>query len=363
MAVPTTTLWDRDPHTAAKHQMLSTYLQAWFPIIASGFGSSGLTYVDAFAGPGEYTGHEPGSPLIALQQACRSDVCKNGRPIRLLFIEESTSRVDHLRGLIEGRYPERTRPQTVMLRTVHGSCEDKLVPLLGQIGASAGPVFVNFDGWGVDTPMSLVRHVSHYPSPEVLITFERQWFLRFASRTDVAAGDVFFGDDRWRPLASTGSPAEKKRSLIDDYRRRLATAGFKFSLVFEMFDEEGHELLLVYGTGNILGLEKMKDAMWSVDRVHGERFRDPRDVGQLSFEMTDKPDLALLKKQLLVVLGQGRTNMAALKHFALTDTVFKATHVPGAIAELRAAHEVECQPAKRHEDYFVYLPTQPTLFA
>jgi len=54
MAVPTGTLWPRDPHTAAKHQMLFTYLQAWFPIIGSRF--PGLTYVDAFAGPGEYAG-------------------------------------------------------------------------------------------------------------------------------------------------------------------------------------------------------------------------------------------------------------------------------------------------------------------
>lgn len=80
MAVPTTTLWAREPHTAAKHQMLSGYLQAWFPIIASTFGSGGLTYVDTFAGPGEYTGHELGSPLWdrPAGKTCTSMVAQRG---------------------------------------------------------------------------------------------------------------------------------------------------------------------------------------------------------------------------------------------------------------------------------------------
>lgn len=360
MAVPTSTLWPRDPHTAAKHQMLSTYLQAWFPIIGSRF--PGLTYVDAFAGPGEYAGGELGSPLIALAQAYRPDVRRNNCTTRLLFIEKQADRAQHLRALVARRYPEAQRPRTVEVHMVHGSCEDRLVPMLGQIGADGGPVFVNFNGWGVDTPMSLVRHVSHYPSPEVLITFERQWFVRFAGKEDAPAGDRFFGDDRWRPLASTGSAAEKKRNLIEEYQRRLADVGYRFSLVFEIVDEGGHELLLVYGTGNVRGLERMKDAMWAVDPVYGQRFRDPRDVDQLCFEFGEKADLALLKKQLLAVLAaNGRTDLEALKEHVLENTVFKKPQAPDAIDELEKERLVVCHRAKKHCDFMVEL-APPMLF-
>ncbi|MCY3924683.1 MAG: hypothetical protein OXG52_04105 [bacterium] len=34
MAVPTGILWERDPHTAAKHTLLRRYMLAWFPIMA-----------------------------------------------------------------------------------------------------------------------------------------------------------------------------------------------------------------------------------------------------------------------------------------------------------------------------------------
>jgi three-Cys-motif partner protein len=261
LATPTETLWNRDLHTAAKHQMLSSYLQAWFPIISSSFGPAGLTYVDAFAGPGEYTAGEPGSPLIALAQARRPDVVGHGRPLRLLFIEYRKDRVDRLVKLIDARYPAASRPNNWALQVVQGRCEDLLIPALFDIGAAQAPIFANFDGWGVDTPLALVRHVGRYPSPEVLITFHAQWFVRFATQHDVTAGDIVFGGKDWRPIAATGTPEEKKRGLIDLYRRKLVEAKFEYSLVFEMIDEGGHELLLVYGTGSERGLEKMKDAM------------------------------------------------------------------------------------------------------
>src|SRR5688572_17162372 len=135
MPTPTATLWERDPHTAAKHQMLGAYLQAWFPIIASSFGSAGLTYVDAFAGPGQYTGGEVGSPLIVLMQARRPDVSGHGCPIRMLFIEARKDRFEHLCALINARYPPSSRPPQWRLRPVLGRCEELLVPALAEIGA------------------------------------------------------------------------------------------------------------------------------------------------------------------------------------------------------------------------------------
>jgi three-Cys-motif partner protein len=357
---PTTELWARDPHTAAKHQMLRAYLEAWFPIIAAGFGDAGLTYVDAFAGPGEYTEGEAGSPLIALAQARRPNVCGYGHPIRLVFIEERQDRWAHLSAVIESRFPVSSRPSNWRLRILHGRCQDRLIPALGELGASNAPIFVNFDGWGVDTPLNLVRHVGRYKTPEVLITFQTQFFLRFATQ-NIPAGDRVFGSSDWRELAASGTPDEKRSRLLHLYRAKLNEAHFDYSLVFEMLDEGGHDLLLIYGTRSVRGLEKMKDAMWSVDRVYGQRFRDPRDLDQLSFEINDEPDLTLLKRQLLVCLEVGETNLEALKDFALHETIFKGAHVPTAVIQLEAARKVVCTHARRHEDFMVRL-APPTLF-
>src|ERR1700678_3953596 len=67
VAIPETTIWQIEPHTAAKHIILRKYLDAWFPILAAY--NSRVVYVDGFSGPGRYTGGEPGSPVIALESA------------------------------------------------------------------------------------------------------------------------------------------------------------------------------------------------------------------------------------------------------------------------------------------------------
>ena len=62
---PRTTTWELDDHTRGKHLVLKSYMDAWLPIILKTYGRA--LFVDGFAGPGEYTGGEPGSPAIALK--------------------------------------------------------------------------------------------------------------------------------------------------------------------------------------------------------------------------------------------------------------------------------------------------------
>jgi len=171
-----------------------------------------------------------------------------------------------------------------------------------------------------------------------------------------------YGETGWREVANESNPAAKKRFLVERYRTRLRDAGFPFALTFEMVDEGGHALFLVFGTGNRLGVEKMKDAMWRVDKVGGQRFRDPRDVNQLTFELLDSdPDLTLLKAQLLDQLDSGPRTLAALKEFALIETIFKATHVDPAVRNLERRHKVERGSGRSHEDVSVRL-APPSLF-
>ena len=50
------TVWELEPHTKAKHEILVTYLQAWFGIMGgTAFEKRALVF-DGFAGPGIYRG-------------------------------------------------------------------------------------------------------------------------------------------------------------------------------------------------------------------------------------------------------------------------------------------------------------------
>jgi three-Cys-motif partner protein len=93
VAVPKDTLWPIEPHTAAKHQILRKYLDAWLPIL--GAYNKRVVYVDGFSGPGRYTGGEPGSPIIAIEAALAHQA-KLGGVLVFLLIEKRTDRADHL---------------------------------------------------------------------------------------------------------------------------------------------------------------------------------------------------------------------------------------------------------------------------
>lgn len=342
----TDVLWDRSPHTAAKHQMLQRYLGAWFPILLHG-GFPGVTFFDGFAGPGEYRGGEEGSPIIALRQVLdRPELLRLSKPVRFVFIEAHAGRVDHLRKLILSRFPSPSSP-VIVIPPYHGRCEELAERALREARAWGQPIFANLDAWSLDVPLDLIRRIGQNRASEVFITFTSEWFRRFAKVEDIGKGDQWFGSPLWRAVDQVESIQAKKRFLIDEYRRSLSIAGFPMTLAFEMVDEDGHELFLVFGTANRRGLERMKDAMWKVDPVYGLRFRDPRDPLQSAFAIDDV-DLYPLVRSLRERLADRATqSVEGLKDFTLLETAYRPPHATKALHLLRERGELQQYPAGR----------------
>ena len=59
-----------------------------------------ITFLDGFAGPGEYTNSTDSSPTIAINQALRLDVSSECSRISLVLIEDMKRRATHLEGLV-----------------------------------------------------------------------------------------------------------------------------------------------------------------------------------------------------------------------------------------------------------------------
>jgi len=62
-----TDLWNADPHTLAKIEIVRRYLFLWFRIL--GTSSNRLVYIDGFSGPGRYLNSDQSSPIAALTSA------------------------------------------------------------------------------------------------------------------------------------------------------------------------------------------------------------------------------------------------------------------------------------------------------
>ncbi|MFD7645793.1 three-Cys-motif partner protein TcmP [Kitasatospora sp. NPDC059795] len=140
-------------------------------------------------------------------------------------------------------------------------------------------MFVLLDGFGgPEVPFDLLQRIagSHHSS-EVMVTFQPSFLVRFAEKNEHhrARGDAFFGGSDWHDVFRR-PPSTKGAYLHDQYRATLQRAGFQYTLAFEMIDEAGHLLYLIFGTRHERGVEKMKEASWAVDTTSGIRYRDPR---------------------------------------------------------------------------------------
>ena len=281
MAVPKDTVWAIEPHTSAKHQILRKYLDAWLPIL--GTYNKRVVYVDGFAGPGRYTGGEPGSPIIALEAALTHQA-KLGGEIVFLFIEERTDRADHL----DSEIANLQLTSSFKVHVERGTFADKLGKTLDKLdsdGSKIAPTFALIDPFGFSgIPYALIQRLLSKNKCEVLITFMVDSINRWLTHPDdnIKAHIVeTFGTDEAIKIAE--GMGDRANALKNLYHRQLNKAA-KFVRYFEMRDRDGRLVYyLFFASNNSLGHLKMKEAMWKVD-----------PMGDFTFSDSTNPDQALL---------------------------------------------------------------------
>lgn len=328
--------WPCEPHTGAKHDIYRRYLERWFPILLAGSNAyPSVTYAEGFSGPGVYSGGEPGSPVIAMR-ALIGNVPANKGVARCVFIDDDDRCIDMLRRTLREAFPQRPRSDAAMpVKIVKGTCATHLEVALDEMNAWGQPIFANLDSWGnAPVPYKLLQRLAANVSSEVIVTLFPQHFVRFVSDLGASGDEVFGGNPRWRTVANL-APEAKSRHVLTCYRQSLHAAGFPHLLDFELIPRKGQPLYLVFGTGHELGVQKMKDSLWEVDRTQGVGFRDPRDEqAETLFDM-DQPLLGPLARLLLNKLqSSGRARVEDLRRFTLFETVYRPEHVIRALKPL-----------------------------
>ncbi|WP_189159275.1 three-Cys-motif partner protein TcmP [Lentzea pudingi] len=344
--------WPIPEHTSAKHDIYRHYLHRWFPILIGGANAyPSATYAEGFSGPGIYEDGEPGSPMIAIH-ALHQEVPATKGISRFLFIDDDPRCIKLLNEQLAPVVASSPRAAPSMpIKVQQGKCEEILEDELTKINAWGQPILAVLDSWG-NAPVSfrLLQRLAANPSSEVIVTFEPQYFVRFVTELGDSADEVFGGDRVWRQVADLPDGPTKRRHLLDCYRHTLKSAGFGFLLDFELVDRRGNVLYLVFGTRHKLGVEKMKDALWEVDRAYGVGFRDPRDQQEEALFAVDEPQLAPLGRLVLPEIAKAGLHgrkIGTLIDYTLCETVFRKQHIIPTIESLRAQGKVETRKPGR----------------
>jgi three-Cys-motif partner protein len=324
MAEPKETIWEIEPHTQAKHEILSRYLDAWFPILASW--NTRVLFIDGFAGPGTYKGGQPGSPLLAVEAARKRQNLLRDSTVMFLFNEHKKARHDELGARLEE--VDKDLPGNFELILKHG----EFVALAEKIVADRGdgrlvPTFAFVDPFGwAGVPLDLIANLVRDKRSELFILFSYNSLNRWIGHPQQQANmRALFGCSDY--LNAQGlRPPDRKEFLAGLYERKLREVGkFEYISRFEMIEKTGHTSYFLYHcTRSIKGLEVMRTAMWAIDPQRGCQFSD--QVAGLE-QLFEGPLTFDLEERLRARFTGQRVPIKTLQDFVLTDTPFAPAHL------------------------------------
>lgn len=320
------TIWNIEPHTEVKHAILRKYLDAWLPIMTRWNGR--VLYIDGFAGPCEYIGGKDGSPIIAIKSVLEHKASIRSEII-MDFIEADRQRCECL----EQKVGSMKTPPNIKTVCICAKFDETLTGIFKYIDeqkARLAPSFVFIDPFGfTGIPFTLIKRIMENPKCEVLITFMYEEINRFISDSKLWDSLIqTFSTDKWKQVIPEKDSKKRLELLHAIYKEQLEKeAGVKFVRSFKMVNKTNKaDYFLFFGTNNITGLKKMKEAMWRVDKNGTFQFSDSTHNPNQPVLFELEPDYYQLKKILLKEFKGKSVSIAELENFILTQTPFRETH-------------------------------------
>jgi three-Cys-motif partner protein len=249
--------YDGREQTAAKHLVLTKYLEKLAYKV--GFSEPNLTlnYIDGFAGPWESNVADLSdtSPWLALSTLLKvkEGLANHGKNIHIrgFFVSPNKQGVEQLHEL-------RKRFVSAEIEIAESKFEGALDRARAFAQAGQRPfafIFIDPTGWtglGLKAISPLLRDSRN----EVLINFMTGHIVRFIDSHEKSF-DELFGDPEYRKHWDNLKGHEREEKIVETYCKRVAeAAGYKYCVSTRILNPESDRIHfdLVYGTRNDIGL-------------------------------------------------------------------------------------------------------------
>jgi len=331
-----------------KHALIREYLNGWFPKL--GFWSGRILYLDTYAGAGEHTKGEKGSPVVALStflgHKSRDAILENSEVI-FHFFEIDQRNVEALKKVVEqsGELPRR-----VMVRIHEADCENVLEALLDGLdkdGKRMAPAFAFVDPFGFKIQYGLLARLMKYEHVEVFVNviwYELGIATRSAPKGKGKVGretlDYIFGGEQWCERITAEPDEERLRQTLAFIKDIL---GARWMTSVEMLNEKNRpQHVLAYFTNHPDGRDLMKSAMWKHCRAVNAGFVARKAEPGLELFPGEAPDLSDLTKLVVAALQGGPLRWSDLSDVVGDTPVWMDRHLRSVLIALRNEKRIEC---------------------
>lgn len=251
----------------AKHSILRSYLDAWFPILTSW--SRRVLYIDCHAGRGRHKTGEEGSPIIALKcllnHHFRDRILANAE-VDFLFFENDRFNAKSLEQEIHmlGKLPERIHHELIC-----HDYEEELSKSLDSLEEKSGKLasaFAFIDPFGFSISMDLLNRLLSFNACEFFVNLMYR-FVNLAIHNPSQEGnaakmDNLFGTPEWRCLECAQNPSKRLSETLALFVNQL-NARYVTHMIMRGANN-AVKYVLLHATNNRRGRAKMKEAIWSV---------------------------------------------------------------------------------------------------
>jgi hypothetical protein len=145
-------------------------------------------------------------------------------------------------------------------------------------------------------------------------------------------------------------PIQCRTFFFDLYERQLGAAGARFVLRFELYLGNRLKYAIFFGTKNLVGIDKMKQAIWKVAPTGDFAFRGGRSE-QLTLGLSTvdyRPLLSAIESFLRARPAGAWVDVGEVQNFIVEKTDYHSTqYKKNALVPIEKAGKIEIDPTSR----------------
>ena len=339
------------PHTEAKLEFYTKYLERYLPILSKAGSIHKINIYDPLCGQGIYEGGKKGSAIRTFEIINKIYGMKNnnGTEIALTLNDLNENYVERIERYLAGKNYEfeigvNNENATTFIKKI-----SKCINV--QSTGTRNLIFIDPYGYKLITK-SLIENLLKNKRTEVIIFLPIEQMYRFQSRTQDAEIPSGF-----RPLKNfidefgiDIANIHNSKNFILAIKKSLSFDDKYFSASYHIRNQQGGHYGLFFITSSIKGLEKIIEVKWQQDEQQGEGFDGQKQVD--IFLETQKIDE--FEKILIGYLNQNRDNRE-IYQFTLQNG-FLPKHTKRVLKKLQDSSKLEIFPddIRRGSFYITY---------
>ena len=255
-----------DDGTALKLDIFKNYIREWISVFLTDSPKLGhitsINIFDFFAGPGGDTASNPGSPLIIqkeIKHYCHEHgSIKSNKPITMYFNDKDAKKIEILKSRIASNQCGLGCCQPKFMSAHFADAFEALFPMIEQPGSAN---LVIMDQFGIsDVTPEVVRRLATCARTDILFFFPSSFLKRFQEHPSFASKYDLRGKDLDYKTVH--------RAICDYFRERLGVRRYHLAPFSIQKNTSIHGV--IFGSSNLLGLEKFLNVCWKLDPETGE---------------------------------------------------------------------------------------------